>query len=58
MAPRKAFINMMTSLVEKSPDPKLLKTLTKIVEEWVTGKVRMGGRGEGMGVGGKEGRVG
>ena len=41
MAPdtRKAFINIMTSLVEKSQDPKLLKTLTKIVDEWVKGKV-------------------
>ena len=41
MAPdiRKAFINIMTSLIEKSPDPKLLKTLTKIVDEWVRGKV-------------------
>lgn len=44
MAPdtRKAFINIMTSLVEKSQDPKLLKTLTKIVDEWVKGKVSLG----------------
>ena len=46
MAPdtRKAFINIMTSLIEKSQDPKLLKTLTKIVDEWVRVKVREGGR--------------
>ena len=46
MAPdtRKAFINIMTSLVEKSQDPKLLKTLTKIVDEWVKGKVSDGWR--------------
>ena len=50
MAPdtRKAFINVMTSLVEKSTDPKLLKTLTKIVDEWVRGKVREGGREGGL----------
>ncbi len=41
MAPesRKAFISILTSLIEKSPDPKLLKVLTKIVEEWVKSKV-------------------
>ena len=37
---RKSFMNVLTSLIEKSLDPKLLKTLTKIVEEWVRGKVR------------------
>ncbi len=36
---RKAFISILTSLVEKSPDPKLLKVLTKIVEEWIKSKV-------------------
>jgi len=37
---RKSFMNILTSLIEKSLDPKLLKTLTKIVDEWVRGKVR------------------
>ncbi len=41
---RKAFMNIMTSLIEKSPDPKLLKTLTKIVDEWIRLKVRERGR--------------
>ena len=36
---RKAFINILTSLIEKSPDSKLLKTLTKIVEDWIKPKV-------------------
>ena len=36
---RKVFINILTSLIEKSPDSKLLKVLTKIVEEWVKSKV-------------------
>lgn len=36
---RKAFMNVLTSLIEKSSDPKLLKMLTKIVDEWVRGKV-------------------
>jgi len=36
---RKSFMNVLTSLIEKSLDPKLLKTLTKIVDEWVRGKV-------------------
>ena len=54
MAPdtRKAFINIMTSLIEKSPDPKLLKTLTKIVDEWVKVKVREWLEGVGGGEGG------
>ena len=38
---RKAFLNILTSLIEKSPDPKLLKVVTKMVEEWVKAKVRM-----------------
>ena len=36
---RKTFINVMTSLIEKSPDAKVLKTLTKIVDDWVRVKV-------------------
>ncbi|XP_064401908.1 transformation/transcription domain-associated protein-like isoform X2 [Halichondria panicea] len=35
---RKAFLNILTSLIEKSPDPKLLKVVTKMVEEWVKAK--------------------
>lgn len=38
---RKALMNILTSLIEKSPDPKLLRVLTKIVEEWVKAKVSM-----------------
>ena len=38
---RKGFVNIMTSLIEKSTDVKLLKVLTKIVEEWVKSKVRI-----------------
>ena len=33
---RKLFFNILTSLIEKSTDTKLLRSLTKIVEEWVT----------------------
>ena len=36
---RKAFINIMTTLIEKSSDSKLLRVITKIVEEWVKSKV-------------------
>ena len=36
---RKAFINIMTNLIEKSSDAKLLRVITKIVEEWVKLKV-------------------
>lgn len=36
---RKAFVNILTSLIEKSPDSKLLKIITKIVEDWVKSKV-------------------
>ena len=36
---RKAFMSILTSLIEKSPDTKLLRILTKIVEEWVKAKV-------------------
>ena len=36
---RKAFINIMTNLIEKSSDAKLLRVITKIVEEWVKSKV-------------------
>ena len=36
---RKAFVSILTSLIEKSPDTKLLRMLTKIVEEWVKAKV-------------------
>ncbi|KAL5497639.1 hypothetical protein EMCRGX_G014148 [Ephydatia muelleri] len=35
---RKLFFNILTSLIEKSTDTKLLRSLTKIVEEWVTSK--------------------
>ncbi len=38
---RKAFLNVLTSLIEKSPDPKLLRVVTKMVEEWVKAKVCM-----------------
>jgi hypothetical protein len=36
---RKAFISIMTNLIEKSSDAKLLRVITKIVEEWVKSKV-------------------
>lgn len=36
---RKSFLNVLTSLIEKSPDPKLLRVVTKMVEEWVKSKV-------------------
>ena len=36
---RKAFINIMTILIEKTSDSKLLRVITKIVEEWVKSKV-------------------
>ena len=36
---RKAFINIMTNVIEKSTDTKLLRVITKIVEEWVKSKV-------------------
>jgi len=36
---RKAFLNVLTSLIEKSPDPKLLKVVTRMVDEWVKAKV-------------------
>ena len=32
-------MSILTSLIEKSPDTKLLRMLTKIVEEWVKAKV-------------------
>ena len=33
---RKNFIQViLTSLIEKSPDPKILRAVVKIVEEWV-----------------------
>lgn len=36
MEMRKNFIQLiLTSLIEKSPDPKILRAVVKIVEEWV-----------------------
>ncbi|XP_035260572.1 transformation/transcription domain-associated protein isoform X2 [Anguilla anguilla] len=36
MEMRKSFIqSILTSLIEKSPDPKILRAVVKIVEEWV-----------------------
>lgn len=36
MEMRKNFIQVIiTSLIEKSPDPKILRAVVKIVEEWV-----------------------
>ena len=36
MEMRKNFIQViLTSLIEKSPDPKILRSVVKIVEEWV-----------------------
>lgn len=36
MEMRKNFIQViLTSLIEKSPDPKILRAVVKIVEEWV-----------------------
>lgn len=36
MEMRKNFIQViLTSLIEKSPDPKVLRAVVKIVEEWV-----------------------
>ena len=36
---RKSFLNVLTSLIEKSPDTKLLRVVTKMVDEWVKAKV-------------------
>ena len=39
---RRNFIQViLTSLIEKSPDAKVLKTIVKMVEEWVKAKVRL-----------------
>lgn len=39
---RKVFLTILTTLIEKSPDVKLLKAMIKIVDEWVRTKtVRM-----------------
>ena len=32
---RKVFFSLLLSLIEKSPDPKLLKTITEVVYKWV-----------------------
>ena len=40
---RRNFIQLiLTSLIEKSPDAKVLKTIVKMVEEWVKAKVTIG----------------
>lgn len=36
---RKAFFNLLTSLIEKSTDVKLLKSIAKIVDDWVKNRV-------------------
>ena len=39
---RRNFIQLiLTSLIEKSPDAKVLKTIVKMVEEWVKAKVKV-----------------
>eukprot|EP00118_Oscarella_pearsei_P018052 m.182608 g.182608 ORF g.182608 m.182608 type:complete len:3843 (+) comp39295_c0_seq28:119-11647(+) len=38
---RKNFIALLSSLIEKSPDGKLLKAVTKIVDEWVKQKPQL-----------------
>ncbi|XP_065834052.1 transformation/transcription domain-associated protein-like isoform X2 [Oscarella lobularis] len=38
---RKNFIALLSSLIEKSPDIKLLKAVTKIVDEWVKQKSQL-----------------
>ena len=36
---RRNFVQVLTSVIEKSPDAKVLKTIVKMVEEWVKAKV-------------------
>ena len=36
---RKMFFSVISSLIEKSPDAKLLKTITKIVDDWIKNRV-------------------
>ena len=36
---RKMFFSVVSSLIEKSPDAKLLKTITRIVDDWVKNRV-------------------
>ena len=39
---RRNFIQIvLTQLIEKSPDAKVMKTVVKMVEEWVKAKVRL-----------------
>nr|XP_054766791.1 transformation/transcription domain-associated protein-like [Lytechinus pictus] len=35
---RRNFVQVLTSVIEKSPDAKVLKTIVKMVEEWVKAK--------------------
>ncbi len=37
---RKVYFNILSSLIEKSPDTKLLKILTRIVDDWIRNRVR------------------
>ena len=36
---RKSFIGNLVCLIEKTPDPKVMKAITKMVEDWVKTKV-------------------
>ena len=38
---RRNFVQVLTSVIEKSPDAKVLKTIVKMVEEWVKAKVSL-----------------
>lgn len=38
---RKLFFSVLTSLIEKSSDSKLLKTITRIVDDWIRNRVSM-----------------
>ena len=36
---RKVYFNILTSLIEKSSDSKLLKILTRIIDDWIRNRV-------------------
>ena len=36
---RKMFFNILTSLIEKSTDVKLLKSIARVVDDWVKNRV-------------------
>ncbi|XP_072179557.1 transformation/transcription domain-associated protein-like [Diadema setosum] len=38
---RRNFVQVLTSVIEKSPDAKVLKTIVKMVEEWVKAKTAL-----------------